>query len=87
MVEMSVTDFARNLRNVFDRVEHKGEEILLFRNNHPIARIIPGSACLTARQAMGDLYRTLPEQAGKTWEQESRINSTLDQELKDKWDS
>jgi antitoxin (DNA-binding transcriptional repressor) of toxin-antitoxin stability system len=52
MVEMSVTDFARNLRNVLDRIEHNGEQIILHRNKHRIAQIIPGSPYLTAHEAM-----------------------------------
>ena len=67
MVEMTVTEFAKKLRAVFDRIEHKGEEVILMRNKHRIARIIPGSPHLTAIEAMGDLYRTLPEERNP-WE-------------------
>ena len=54
MTEMTVTEFSRNLRSVFDRIEHNAEEIILIRNNHKIARIIPGSPNLTALEAMDD---------------------------------
>jgi antitoxin (DNA-binding transcriptional repressor) of toxin-antitoxin stability system len=87
MIEMSVTDFARNLRNVFDRIEHNGEEIILHRNKHRIARIIPGSPHLTAREAMGDLYRTLSDEAGATWLAESRLADTLKEESYNPWES
>jgi antitoxin (DNA-binding transcriptional repressor) of toxin-antitoxin stability system len=87
MIKMTVTEFARNLKNVFDRVEHKGEEVVLLRNNHQIARITPGSTYQTALEAMSDLYRTLPEDAAKDWLQESRSGNTLDKDIRDPWES
>jgi hypothetical protein len=87
MIEMSVTDFARNLRNVFDRIEHAGMEIILHRNKHRIARIIPGSPHLTAREAMDDLYRTLSGDAAATWLAESRLANTVKEEAYDPWGS
>jgi len=87
MLEMSVTEFSRNLRKVFDKIEHKGEEVVLVRNKHRIARILPGSSHLTAIEAMGDLYRTLPVDAGVSWVAESRIGGALETELENKWDS
>jgi antitoxin (DNA-binding transcriptional repressor) of toxin-antitoxin stability system len=87
MTEMSVTEFAKNLRSVFDRIEHKGEEIVLVRNKHKIARILPGSPELTALEAMGDLYSTLPGPAGDTWVEESRNNENLKKGIKNLWGS
>ena len=48
MLLLSVTDFSRNLKAMLDLVEFKGEEIVLIRNKHKIARITPGSPHLTA---------------------------------------
>jgi antitoxin (DNA-binding transcriptional repressor) of toxin-antitoxin stability system len=87
MVEMTVTAFSRKLRNVFDRIEHGGEEIVLVRNNHAIARIMPGSPHMSAREVMSDLYRTIPDTAGKTWVKESRVRGTVKTEIQNKWDS
>ncbi len=85
MVEMTVTEFSRNLSTVFDRIEYKHEEIVLFRHNHRIARVIPGSFSLTALEAMGDLYQTLPDDAGKDWLNDSTIPGSLQDEMKDPW--
>jgi len=87
MTEMTVTDFARNLRKAFDRVEHRGEEIVLVRNKHRIARIVPGLPQLDAIEAMGDLYRTLPESAAATWVSDGRLTDTIEQESRNAWDS
>ena len=87
MVEMTVTNFARNLKNVLNMIEYSGEEIVLLRNNNRIARIIPGSPKMTALEAMSDLYRTLPEDAAAGWLKASRIKNKLAGEMKNKWDS
>jgi antitoxin (DNA-binding transcriptional repressor) of toxin-antitoxin stability system len=87
MIEMNTTEFARNLRSVFDRIEHRGEVIVLVRNKHRIARIIPGAPHLTAREAMGDLYNTLPPDAGRDWVKDSRLKRTLKEEIENPWDA
>ncbi|MBD3239655.1 MAG: type II toxin-antitoxin system Phd/YefM family antitoxin [Chitinivibrionales bacterium] len=87
MVTMSVTDFARNLRKAFDRIEHGHEEIVLVRNKHAIARIVPGPPLQSAHEALSDLYSTLSPDAGAAWVAESRLPSTLADELRDPWDS
>ena len=86
MITMTVTEFAKKLKKTFDLVEYKGEEIVLVRNKHKIARILPGSPYLTAVEAMSDLFRTLPEDAARDWEKESRIDSTI-KDMKDPWES
>ena len=85
MISVSVTEFSRKIKKMLDLVEHKGEEIVLVRNKHKIARITPGSPHLTAIEAMSDLYRTLPEGAAKRWEEESRLQERLD-EVADSWE-
>lgn len=85
MTIMTVTEFSRNLGSVFDRIEHKNEEIILVRNKHQIARIIPGPSSINALEAMSDLHGTLPETAGETWVQDSRINDSIDK-IKNSWD-
>ncbi len=86
MVEMTVTEFSRNLRTIFDRIEYKNEEIVLIRHNHRIARVIPGSFTLTALEAMGDIYCTIPDDAGKEWLNDSTIRGSIKDEMKDPWD-
>ena len=86
MTEMTVTEFARKLRAIFDRIEHGGEEVVLIRNKHPIARIVPGSPWLNALEAMGDLYRTLPEDAAADWLTDSRDARKVSEEARDPWE-
>lgn len=73
MREITATELSRNLRQILDSVEFMGEELLVVRNNHHIARIIPGSVHLTAMEAMTDIYGTLPEDAATGWLEDSRF--------------
>jgi len=87
MIELSVTKFSRNLRKIFNRIEHHREEVVLVRNKHKIARIIPGYSHLTATEVLGDLYKTIDEEAAKNWLEESRLKNTLESELGANWES
>jgi antitoxin (DNA-binding transcriptional repressor) of toxin-antitoxin stability system len=83
----TVTEFARNLSALLDQVELKGEELILVRNNRQIAKIQPGPGQQTAMEAMSDLYRTLPTDAGATWAKDARSKRGLLTELRDPWAS
>ena len=85
MLSLSITEFSRKLKDMLDLVEFKGEEIILIRNKHKIARISPGSPHLTAIEAMSDLYNTIPDDAAHTWVKDSKINGKL-KEIKDPWE-
>lgn len=86
MIAMTATDFSKNLKKTLDRLEFGGEEIIIMRNNHKIARIIPGTPHLTALEAMADIYRTLPPKSGRDWLKDSRTGGMLSEEMRDPWD-
>ena len=67
MREITVAELSRHLHELLNRVEFAGEELLVVRNHHQIARIIPNTAHLTAREAMADLYQTLSDDAADGW--------------------
>ena len=86
MRTITATELARNLRQMLDDVEHRGDEIAVVRNNRQIARIVPGAPRQTALEALGDLYRTLDDRAAATWVQDSRKGArTLRRDLRDPW--
>jgi prevent-host-death family protein len=88
MRTVTATELARNFRAMLDKVEFKHEELIVVRNNHEVARIIPGLARMTALEAMADLYRTLPEDAAKGWLEDSRkTGAGLKDEVRDPWAS
>jgi len=87
MGTMTATEFAKNLKKALDRLEFGGEEIIIIRNNHKIARLIPGSPHMTAIEAMADLYQTLPPDAGRDWLAESRLPGKFSDEIIDPWHS
>ncbi len=61
MKRRTVTEVARNFSAVIDGVEKKQEEIILTRNQKPVARIVPEPAAQNALEVLGDLYRTLDD--------------------------
>jgi len=63
MQQITATELARNFKQMMNLVEFHGEELIIIRNNHQVAKIIPGPATMTALEAMADLYRTLPDEA------------------------
>ena len=87
MGTITATEFAKNLKKVLDRVEFGGEEIIIVRNNHKIARLIPGSPHMTAVEAMADLYRTIPSAAARDWLEDSRLPGRVAEEIRDPWGS
>jgi prevent-host-death family protein len=87
MTELTASELARKLSAVLDRLEFGGEEIVILRNNHPIARIIPGAPYRTALEAMADLHRTISPAAAESWLKDSRIPGDIGEQVRDPWDS
>lgn len=85
MQTISATDLSRNFRVMLNRVEFQHEELLIMRNNFPVARLVPGPATMTAAEAFADLYRTLPEGTGTTWLSDSRVEDNQENEVRDPW--
>ena len=86
MNTVTATELARHFRAMFDKVEFKREELIVIRNNHEVARIIPGPATMTALEAMADIYRTLPEEAASDWLRDAQDQEKqLSNEVIDPW--
>ena len=62
MKTMTVTEVARNFSSVMNGVETEQEEVVLLRNQKPVARLVPEPAEMTALEVLGDLYRTLDDE-------------------------
>jgi PHD/YefM family antitoxin component YafN of YafNO toxin-antitoxin module len=84
---VTATDLARNFRTMLDSVEFRHEELLVMRNNHAVARVIPSPATMTAQEVFSDLYRLLPENAAKDWLADSRSDDIRCNEVSDPWES
>ena len=87
MQTITATDLSRNFRVMLNRVEFQHEELLIMRNNTPVARLVPGPATMTAAEAFDDLYNTLPQKAGTTWLADSRLDDAISGEVRDPWAS
>ena len=86
MRTVTATEAARNFSRVLDLLEHESEEIVVLRNNQPVAKLVPGAPRMTAIEAFGDLYRTLPDTEGKAWiEAARRMDRRMRKQVRDPW--
>ncbi len=67
MHTVSATEFARNLSQMLDRVEHQGVTISIVRNQKQIATVVPQLRHQSAMEAFGDLYRPLQSAVKDDW--------------------
>src|SRR3989442_3328603 len=62
MKPLTVTEVARNFSAVMHRLEAEQEEVVLIRNNKPIARLVREPPAQNGLEVLGDLYRTLDDE-------------------------
>jgi prevent-host-death family protein len=62
MKTLSATEVARNFSAVLDALERDQEEVILVRNQRPVARLVPEAPRQDALSVFGDLYRTLDDE-------------------------
>ena len=87
MTVLTAGELARNLSRILKRVEHDGEEVVIVRGDHPIARLVPGAPAMAAREALADLYGVLSDEEGESWLRDARgADRQLDGELRDPWE-
>ena len=88
MQKITATELARNLRAVLDRVRESGEAYIVERGGQPVVQVSPTPGVQTARQALADLYRSLPPEAAEGWLDDARRGGkALDDEPRDPWAS
>lgn len=86
MQSLSATEVARNFSRLLDSLEHGGEEIVVMRNKHPVAKLVPGAARMSALEALGDIFATLDDSEGSAWlEDIARGDRLRVAEARDPW--
>jgi len=88
MRTITATEAARNFSHLLDLMERGDEEIIITRNRHAVARLLPGGARMTALEAFSDLYRTIDDKDGEAWLKDMEtMDRPLTEELRDPWAS
>jgi prevent-host-death family protein len=83
---MSATEVARGFSRVLNALEHGGEEIVVVRNNQPVAKLVPGAPRMTALEALADIHRMLDDGEGDAWLADARsADRLLAKEARDPW--
>jgi antitoxin (DNA-binding transcriptional repressor) of toxin-antitoxin stability system len=87
MKTVTTTEFAENASRILEHVESGDEEIVIVRDDHPVARLIPSNAGMTVREAFGDLPGLLTDEEAEAWLRDAEgADRSLDQELRDPWE-
>jgi len=87
MRTLTATAVARSFSRLLDSLEHGGEEIVVTRNKHPVARLVPGAPRMSAIEALGDIYGTLADEEGSAWLEDIRSGDRLRvAEARDPWE-
>lgn len=91
MKTVLVAEAVRNFSAVLVSLESEQEEILLVRNDHPVARLVPEPESMDALEVFGDLHGTLDEETADEMLrgiEASRSNSNMTlKQLRNPWDS
>jgi len=91
MKTVLVAEAVRNFSAVLVSLESKQEEILLVRNDHPVARLVPEPESMDAVSVFGDLHGTLDDETASEMlrgieASRSKSIMTINQ-LRNPWDS
>lgn len=87
MTTISVSDFERNFRHFMDQLEKGGEGMIITRDNHPIATILPRPPRMTAFEAFVDIQGNLSDEEGEAWLRDMEgFDRSIEGELRDPWE-
>ena len=64
MKKVSANEFARNARQVLEVLERDQEEVVVVRNRHVVARLVPEPPAQTADEVLDDLVGILDDETG-----------------------
>ena len=86
MKTLTAAECALDFGRILDTVEHSHEEIVITRDERPVAKLTPHVPCMTALEAMGDIYGLLSDEEGEAWLKDARgADALLSKELRDPW--
>ncbi|MFN0059880.1 MAG: type II toxin-antitoxin system Phd/YefM family antitoxin [Planctomycetota bacterium] len=86
MRTVSATEAARNFSRLLDMLERGSEEIVVVRNDHPVAKLVPGAPRMTALEALSDIYQTMSPADGAAWIRDARkLDRRSRKKLRDPW--
>jgi antitoxin (DNA-binding transcriptional repressor) of toxin-antitoxin stability system len=83
---LTATEVSRHFSRVLDELERGGDEVVIVRGKHPVAKMVPGAPRMTALEVLSDLYRTLDDAEGRTWLSDiAGADRPLRREVRDPW--
>ena len=87
MASVTVDELPRKLKGILEEVERSGEEVAIFRDDHVVARLVPATRRMKAREFFGDMPGTLTHEEGEALLRDIReMDRVLDQGIRDPWE-
>ncbi len=87
MTVVTVEELPTKLRRILEEVENSGEEVVIMRDDHAVARLLPAIQGMSAREFFGDLPGLLTDEEGDALLRDIReMDRVLDQGIRDPWE-
>ncbi len=87
MTIVTVDELPTKIRGILEEVESSGEEVVIVRDGHAIARLLPATQGMRAREFFGDLPGLLTDEEGEALLRDIReMDRVLDQGIRDPWE-
>jgi len=84
---VTLDELSRSLRRILEDAERSGEEVVIVRDDRAVARLLPETPAMTAREFFGDLPGMLTAEEGEAWLSDAReLDRILDQGIRDPWE-
>ena len=84
---VTVDQLSKGLRRILADAERSGEEVVIVRDDRAVARLLPETPGMTAREFFGDLPGMLTADEGEAWLRDAgEIDQVLDQGIRDPWE-
>ena len=87
MKVMVAADFTRDAARVLEQVEKDNEEVVIMRDETPVARLVPGGRAMTLREVYHRFHGRLTDEEGEAWLRDMEgFDRPLSEELRDPWE-
>ena len=87
MTVVSTAELERDLKAILERLGRGGEEVVVVRDDHAIARMLPGTPAMTAREFLGDLHAIVTDEEGEEWLRDMKgLDRTLAEDIRARWE-
>jgi phosphate uptake regulator len=87
MTVVTAAELARDIERILDLLEKEGEEVVIVRDDHRVARLVPEVTGMTASEFLDGLYGILSgEEAEELLSDIREMREAFDDNWRDPWE-